>query len=81
MKQKTDMAYDIHIASAILCAVSAMGLVAFNRALLLLLWIPWVGVFIWKTKDTKPWPTQTFWAEMMCFFLTFVYAWIMASEI
>ena len=73
------MAYRVHLASAIVCAVCAMGLVACNRPLLLLLWLPWVGVFVWKTKGVSTWPTQTFWAEMMCFAITFIYAYLMAS--
>lgn len=74
VKDKTDTVYRVHMASAIICAVSAMGLVAFNKAVLLLLWIPWAGAFIWKTSGTKPWTTQTFWAEMTCFFMAFAYA-------
>ena len=75
---KSDMAYRVHLVAAIVCALSAMGLVACNRPLLLLLWLPWLGVFIWQTRDHHDWPTQTFWAEMMCFAITFVYAYMMA---
>ena len=71
---KGDMAYRVHVAAAVVCAFSAMILVGVNRTLLLLLWLPWVGVFIIKTSGTATWPTQTFWAEMMCFLVTFVYA-------
>ena len=79
VKDKSDMAYRVHLASAIVCAFSAMTLVGVNRTLLLLLWLPWVGVFIWKTKGVSTWPTQTFWAEMMCFLITFIYAYLMAA--
>ena len=77
VKDKSDMAYRVHLVAAVLCAVCAMGLVACNRPLLLLLWLPWVGVFIWKTKGVSTWTTQTFWAEMMCFLITFIYAYLM----
>lgn len=77
VKDKSDMAYRVHLVAAIVCALSAMGLVACNRPLLLLLWLPWVGVFIWKTKGVSTWPTQTFWAEMMCVLITFIYAYLM----
>ena len=80
VKDKSDMAYRVHLVSAIVCAVCAMGLVACNRPLLLLLWLPWVAVFIWKTKGVSTWPTQTFWAEMMCFLITFIYAYMMAMS-
>lgn len=79
VKDKSDMAYRVHLVAAIVCAVSAMALVACNRPLLLLLWLPWVGVFIWKTKGVSTWPTQTFWAEMMSFLITFIYAYMMAA--
>lgn len=79
VKEKTETAYYVHIAAAVICAISAMGLVAFNKTVLLLMWIPWVGVFIWKTKGTEKWTTQTFWAEMMCFLITFIYAYIEAA--
>lgn len=71
------MAYRVHLVAAIVCAVCAMGLVACNRPLLLLLWLPWLGVFIWKTKGVSTWLTQTFWAEMTCFAITFIYAYLM----
>ncbi len=77
VKDKGDMAYRVHLVAAIVCAFSAMLLVGVNRPLLLLLWLPWVGVFIWKTKGVSTWPTQTFWAEMMCFATTFIYAYLM----
>ena len=76
---KGDMAYRVHCASAILCAVSAMALVVCNKAVLLMLWIPWAVVFVWKIKDRKTWTTKTFWAEMECFFITFVYAYLAAA--
>ena len=78
VKDKSDMAYRVHLAAAVVCAVSAMGLVACNRPMLLLLWLPWVGVFIWKTKGGSTWPTQVFWGEMMCFLIAFIYAYLMA---
>ena len=80
VKDKSDMAYRVHLVSAIVCALSAMLLVACNRPLLLLLWLPWVGVFVWKTKGVSTWPTQTFWAEMMCLLITFIYAYMMAMS-
>ena len=73
---KGDMAYRVHCASAIVCAVSAMALVAVNQVLLLLLWLPWFAVFLWKTRGRKSWETNTFWAEMECFLITYVYAYI-----
>lgn len=73
VKDKTDLTYKIHIAGAITCAVCANLLIMFNHWLMLFLWIPWLFWFIWVTKDRR-WTTQTFWAEMTCFYSTFAYA-------
>ena len=79
VKDKTDLTYKIHIAGAITCAVCANLLIMFNHWWMLFLWIPWLFWFIWVTKDRR-WPTQTFWAEMMCFLITFIYAYLMAMS-
>ena len=75
VKDKTDMTYHIHMAGAITCAISANLLIIFNHWWLMFLWIPWLFWFVWVTKDRR-WTTQTFWAEMTCFYATFAYAYI-----
>ena len=73
VKDKTDLTYKIHIAGAVTCAVAANLLIMTNLWWMLFLWIPWLFWFIWVTKDRR-WTTQTFWAEMTCFYSTFAYA-------
>ena len=73
VKDKTDLTYKIHMAGAITCAISANLLIIFNHWWLMFLWIPWLFWFICVTKY-RPWTTQTFWAEMTCFYSTFAYA-------
>ena len=73
VKDKTDMTYKIHIAGAVTCAICANLLIITNHWWLMFLWIPWLFWFVWVTKDRR-WQTQTFWAEMTCFYSTFAYA-------
>ena len=73
VKDKTDLTYKIHIAGAVTCAVCANLLIITNHWWMLFLWIPWLFWFIWVTKDLRR-TTQTFWAEMTCFYSTFAYA-------
>ena len=73
VKDKTDLTYKIHIAGAVTCAIAANLLIMTNHWWMLFLWIPWLFWFIWVTKDRR-WTTQTFWAEMTCFFMAFAYA-------
>ena len=73
VKDKTDLTYKIHVAGAVTCAICANLLIITNHWWLMFLWIPWLFWFIWVTKD-RPWTTQTFWAEMTCFYSTFAYA-------
>lgn len=72
VKDKSDMAYKVHMAGAILCAVSSQVSVAVVEPKLLLLWVFWVFTWAWITKDNGGWRTKTFWAEMVCFTTTFV---------
>lgn len=72
IRNKSDLAYKVHTGGAIVCAVCAMLLVALSCWWLLFLWIPWLFVFVWVTKD-HVWRTQTFWAEMTCFVISFIY--------
>ena len=76
VKDKGDMAYRVHCASAVVCAVSAMTLVAVSVPWLMFGWIPWLAVFLWQTRSHHDWRTQTFWAEMTCFVITYAYAYI-----
>jgi hypothetical protein len=69
---KGDMAYKVHTVAAVVCAVCSQIIVALSCWLLLLLWIPWIFAFAWITKD-HAWRTQTFWAEMTCFTISFIY--------
>lgn len=76
VKDKGDMAYRVHCASAVVCAVSAMTLVAVSVPWLMFGWIPWLAVFLWQTRSHQDWRTQTFWAEMTCFVITYAYVYI-----
>ena len=76
VKDKGDMAYRVHCASAVVCAVSAMTLVAVSVPWLMLGWIPWLAVFLWQTRSHHDWRTQIFWAEMTCFLITYAYVYI-----
>ena len=80
VKNKTDTTYKIHMAGAVTCAIAANLLIMFNRWWLMFLWIPWIACFVWVTKDRR-WTTQTFWAEMTCFYSTFAYAYIGITHI
>ena len=73
VKDKTDTTYKIHMAGAITSAVCANLLIMTNHWWMMFLWIPWLFWFVWVTKDRR-WTTQTFWAEMTCFYSTFAYA-------
>ena len=75
VKNKTDMAYRVHCSAAVVCAVFAMILVIATRWWLAFGWLPWLYWFIWQTRDRR-WRTQTFWAEMTCFGLTFLHAYL-----
>lgn len=74
VKDKTDMAYLIHMAGAYDSAVCSQLLVAVRYPWLLLLWLPWAAVFVWHLAHRKKWRTQTFWAEQTCFASIFLYA-------
>lgn len=76
IKDKTDMAYHIHMAGAIACAVASQSLVAFNAPWLLLLWAFWIGDAIYTRAHHNQWRTAVFWAEMTCFTDTFIFAMI-----
>lgn len=72
IRDKGDMSYKVHTGAAIVCAVCSQIIVAISCWWLLLLWIPWIIAFVWITKD-HAWRTQTFWAEMTCFTISFIY--------
>ena len=76
VKDKGDMAYRVHCASAVVCAVSAMTLVALSCPWLMLGWLPWLAMFLWLTRRHRDWRTQIFWAEMTCFLITYAYVYI-----
>lgn len=74
VKAKDDkLQYNVHCASAVICAVCSQLVLVFNMPLLLLAWIPWAVAFVCLTMGTSKWRTQVFWAEMVCFGNTFVY--------
>ena len=68
---KKEMAYKVHTAGAIVCALSAQVLLLLSCWYLLLLWIPYVVVFV--AKGGSLWRTKVFWAEMVCFLNTYAY--------
>lgn len=67
VKDKTDMAYKVHMISAYTCAIASQLLTMLNEPLLLLCWVPWVVAFVWQTKDKQRWRQAVFWAEITCF--------------
>lgn len=71
--QQGEISYIIHIIMAYTCAICSQLLVLVNNPLLLLGWLPWMIVFAVLRHRKKKWPTQAFWAEMTCFFITFLY--------
>ena len=73
VKDKTDMAYKIHMAGAIACAVASQAVIAFNQPWLLLLWAFWIGDAIYTRAHHNQWRTAVFWAEMTCFVVTFTF--------
>lgn len=68
---KKEMVYKVHTAGAIVCALSAQVLLLLSCWYLLLLWIPYVVVFV--AKGGSLWRTKVFWAEMVCFLNTYAY--------
>ena len=72
-KDKTDMAYHVHMAGAIACAVASQILLAFNAPWLLLLWAFWISDAIYTRAHHNQWRTAVFWAEMTCFCDIFIF--------
>lgn len=68
------MQFRVHEVGAIVCAACSQLVLVFNCPWLLLLWIPYIIVFI-KLNDfrAKGWNTKIFWGEMVCFSSTFIY--------
>lgn len=63
--------YKLHCIAAILCAVaSQLMLLLSDKWWLLLAWVPFI-VYAIKKKDK--WEQRTFWAEMVCFALIYIY--------
>lgn len=61
------MAYKVHMTGAWMCAVASQLLIAFCSPKLLLMWVPWVIVFLIRTSGMDKWKTISFWAELVCF--------------
>lgn len=72
VKDNQTLAYKVHCTAAIICGVCSQLVLIFNQPWLLLLWLPWLYWFVFKTRN-EIWQTQTFWAEMVCFGSTFVF--------
>lgn len=70
--RKDGIEYQVHMTGAWMCAVCSQMLVAVTKLWLMALWIPWMIVFIWITKDSK-WRTKVFWAEWTSFPITFTF--------
>lgn len=73
VKDKSDMAYHVHMGGAIACAVASQILLAFNAPWLLLLWAFWIGDAIYTRAHHNQWRTAVFWAEMTCFCDIFIF--------
>ena len=67
----------VHIFAAFATAAASQLLVMACNPWLLLLWLPWLAAYIWKTKDERPantaWPTTVFWAEISAIAITLIY--------
>ena len=75
VRDKSDLAYKVHIGGAIMCAVCSQVFLAVTEVWLLLSWVPWIIAFVWITSSTR-WRTSVFWAEMTCFADTFIFLFI-----
>ena len=74
VSDKTDMAYKVHCVAAVVCAVCSQMVLVFNQPWLLFCWVPWmIAEYIKTDVFKKPWTTQVFWAEQVCFFNTFAF--------
>lgn len=72
VSQTITMAYHVHMATAIISAVTSQLLVAANCLWLMLGWLPFiVSWYLFSRKNQKfQWK---FWAETTCFILTFAF--------
>lgn len=69
-KYKDDeMRYNVHVYGALAAAILSQFLVLFNKPILLLLWLPYIILFMFNFKE---WRTKVFWAEMVCFISIFM---------
>ena len=67
VKDHQELAYKVHCWAAVICAVCSQMVLVFNQPWLLLCWVSWAAAF------HRPWRTQTFWGEMVCFVSTFAF--------
>ena len=72
VKDTFSMSYKVHCGGAIVCAVASQLLVVVQDWRWLLGWIPFIAAFCLISIRGR-WRTQTFWAEMTCFAITFAY--------
>lgn len=73
VKDKSDIAYKVHMAGAILCAVASQAAILCVEPNILFIWAFWIFTWIFFTIDRQGWRTKIFWAEMICFADTFVF--------
>jgi len=71
VRDKKELAYKVHMAGAIGCALCSQVLLLLSCWYLLLLWVPYALVFI--VKGGSLWKRKAFWAEMVCFSNTYAY--------
>lgn len=76
VKDKNDLAYKVHMAGAWTCAICSQVVIAVDRPIILLCWMPWIIVAFVKMKE---WRMATFWAEISCFVSTILYLCYMNS--
>lgn len=73
VKDSQDIAYKVHCAGAVICAVCSQLVLVFNQPWLLFGWIPFVAYEAYKFRNARKWRTEVFWGEMVCFASTFAF--------
>ena len=68
---KSGQRYVVHMIGAWICAVCSQLMVAVTDWHHLLLWVPWIVVYVLR-RMWFGWDTKVFWAEMTCFATIFI---------
>lgn len=68
---KSGQRYVVHMIGAWICAVCPQLMVAVTDWHHLLLWVPWIVIYVLR-RMWFGWDTKVFWAEMTCFATIFI---------